>query len=105
MPEVGGLSELGDTEVTLRPGSDAETVDELAGAAVGVGDDDVMGSDGGVEAMVMLAVTCVALLNVVETTVMPVPEKLATAPLTKPVPLMLTLALSSPARPCWARPN
>jgi hypothetical protein len=47
-------------------------------------------------AMVMLAVTWVALLNVVELTVMPVPEKDAFAPLTKLVPVIAMLWLVAP---------
>ncbi len=44
-------------------------------------------------AIVIFAVTCVAETNVVELTVMPVPEKVAArpAPVTKPVPFTVTL--------------
>jgi hypothetical protein len=43
-----------------------------------------------VAAMVMLAVTLVALTNVVEFTVMPLPENTVVAPVAKPVPVMVT---------------
>ena len=41
-------------------------------------------------AIVMFAVTCVAETNVVELTVMPLPEKVAAAPLANPVPFTVT---------------
>ena len=43
--------------------------------------------------MVMFAVTWVALFHVVEFTVMPVPENVATAPTAKPVPVMATFCV------------
>ena len=46
--------------------------------------------------IVMFAVTCVAETNVVEFTVMPVPEKVAAAPLANPVPLTVTFWLDTP---------
>jgi hypothetical protein len=48
------------------------------------------------EAIVMFAVKDVALLNVVELTVIPAPENDADAPLTKFVPLIVTLWLVEP---------
>src|SRR5919198_295204 len=47
----------------------------------------------------MFAVSCVALTKLVELTVIPVPEKLTAAPLTKPVPLTVMLWLAAP----WPR--
>jgi hypothetical protein len=44
----------------------------------------------------MLAVSCVALTKVVELTVIPVPEKAADAPLTNPVPWMVTAWFDAP---------
>jgi hypothetical protein len=46
--------------------------------------------------IVMLTVTWVALLNVVELTVMPVPENEAVAPLWKPVPVIAMFWLVAP---------
>jgi hypothetical protein len=48
------------------------------------------------DAIVMFAVSDVALTNVVELTVIPVPENDADAPLTKPVPVIVTLWLVAP---------
>ena len=55
------------------------------------------------EAIVMFAVTSVALTNVVELTVMPVPENEAAspAPLSKFVPLIPTFWLVAPDRASW----
>jgi hypothetical protein len=49
--------------------------------------------------MLMFPVSEVALLNVTELTVMPVPENVTVAPLTKPVPLMVMLWFDAP----WPR--
>ena len=46
--------------------------------------------------IVMLAVSWVALTNVVELTAIPVPENTVAAPLTKPVPVIVTLKLLAP---------
>jgi hypothetical protein len=51
-------------------------------------------------AMLMFPVSEVALLNVTELTVMPVPENVTFAPLTKPVPLMVMFWFDAP----WPRP-
>jgi hypothetical protein len=51
------------------------------------------------EATVMLAVSEVALTNVVEFTVMPVPENVAAAPETNPVPVIVMFWLAAP----WPR--
>ena len=48
--------------------------------------------------MEILAVSCVALTNVVELTVIPVPENAAVAPVSKPVPVMVMVWLVAPCR-------
>jgi hypothetical protein len=50
-------------------------------------------------AIAMFAVSCVALTNVVELTVIPVPENDADAPVTKFVPVIVTLKLVAPLSP------
>ncbi len=48
------------------------------------------------EAIVILAVSVVAFTKAVELTVIPVPEKVATAPLMKPVPVIVMFWLIAP---------
>src|SRR5437764_8659851 len=55
--------------------------------------------DAALAATVMLAVSDVEVLKVVELTVMPVPENVAVAPFTNPVPAMVMLWLVAP----WPR--
>jgi hypothetical protein len=54
---------------------------------------------GALLAMEILAVSCVALTNDVDTTVMPAPENVAVAPLTKPVPVIVMFWFVAP----WPR--
>ena len=88
--------ELGLVEVTVGPALTVNTPVPVAAVSSGLVTVTLRTPVVAPAAIVMFAVSWVALTKVVELTVIPVPEKLAAAPLTKLVPLTVTFWLLAP---------
>lgn len=97
---VPWLPELGPTAITVGAALTVNAADKLAALPSPLAIVTVRAPVVALGAIVIVAVSCVALTNVVEATVIPAPKDDAScAPLSKPVPWIVTLRLLAPSSP------